>query len=144
MPVLSDSIAQAACSLTPGPPSAVAAALNSQFRRQNGHRCSVCADSHLVMHCRWKACPHTPHTTGLSSPGYLPSGGHPSKGMRHMPQTSSPASHVHAATACQFVISMLQVMAFHRTWFLRPRANTCMTVKMKPIQEQIPASLILQ
>ena len=43
------------------------------------------------MHCRWKACVQTPHTTGLSSPGYLPSGGQPSKFMRQMPHTSSPA-----------------------------------------------------
>ncbi len=26
--------------------------------------------------CRWKACVQVPHTTGESSPGYLPSGGH--------------------------------------------------------------------
>lgn len=43
------------------------------------------------MHCRWKACLHTPQTTGESSPGYLASGGHPSNGMRQMPHTSSPA-----------------------------------------------------
>ena len=47
--------------------------------------------AHLFMHCRWKAWVQMPHTTGLSSPGYLPSGGQPSKGMRQMPQTSSPA-----------------------------------------------------
>ena len=26
--------------------------------------------------CKWKACVHVPHTTGESSPGYFPSGGH--------------------------------------------------------------------
>ena len=51
--------------------------------------------------CRWKAWAHLPHTTGLSSPGILPSGGQPSKGLRQMPHTSSPASQVQAATACQ-------------------------------------------
>ena len=47
--------------------------------------------THLLMHCRWKAWVQTPQTTGESSPGYLPSGGQPSKGMRQMPHTSSPA-----------------------------------------------------
>ena len=45
------------------------AVLNSQGRRQKGQRCSSCVARHLLMHCRWKACPHIPHTTGASSPG---------------------------------------------------------------------------
>ena len=53
------------------------------------------------MHCRWKAWPHAPQTTGASSPGNLASGGQPSKAARQMPQTSSPASQVHEATARQ-------------------------------------------
>lgn len=61
--------------------------------------------------CRWKAWPHVPHTTGLSSPGNLLSGGQPSKGLRQMPHMSSPASHVHTPTACHFLISTLKVLA---------------------------------
>ena len=42
------------------------------------------------------------HTTGLSSPGNLASGGHASKATRQMPHTSSlsPAFHVQTPTAC--------------------------------------------
>eukprot|EP00879_Flechtneria_rotunda_P003547 GHRR01003781.1.p1 GENE.GHRR01003781.1~~GHRR01003781.1.p1 ORF type:complete len:103 (-),score=0.41 GHRR01003781.1:353-661(-) len=75
-----------------------------------GQRCSVCAPNHFCMHCKWKACPHVPHTTGLSSPGNLLSGGHPSKGFLQMPHRSSPASHVHTPTACQRLISTLNDM----------------------------------
>ena len=89
-----------ACRLRPR----VLAALYSHARLQNGQRCSCWEVSHLVMHCRWNAWAHTPHTTGLSSPGNLPSGGQPSKGILQMPQTSSPASQVHSATACQLLI----------------------------------------
>ena len=74
----------------------VAAALNSQGRRQNGHFWSLLTvDSHLLMHCRWKEWLHLPHTTALSSPGNLASGGQPSKGALHIPQTSSPARRTH-------------------------------------------------
>lgn len=52
--------------------------LNSHSLRQMGHFCSACDPSHLLMHCRWKAWLHCPHTTGLSSPGNLASGGHAS------------------------------------------------------------------
>lgn len=70
----------------------VAAALNSHARRQKGHFWSLpTVDSHLFMHCKWKEWLHLPHTTALSSPGNLASGGQPSKGALHMPQTSSPA-----------------------------------------------------
>ena len=62
---------------------------------------SVSLCSHLLMHCRWKACPHVPQTTGESSPGNLLPGGQPSNGMRQIPHTSSPAFHVHDAAACQ-------------------------------------------
>ena len=62
------------------------------------------------MHCRWKAWAQTPQTTGLSSPGNLPSGGQPSKGILQMPQTSSPASQVHRATACQLLIWTWKVL----------------------------------
>jgi len=43
-------------------------------------------------------------------------GTHPSKGIRQMPQTSSPASHVQLATACQFltVTSNTAGLAFDR------------------------------
>lgn len=53
------------------------------------------------MHGRWNAWLQAPHTTGASSPGNLASGGQPSKAVRQMPQTSSPAFQVHDATACQ-------------------------------------------
>ena len=66
-----------------------------------GHRCSVCEESHCVMHCKWKACLHVPQTTGLSSPGYLASGEHPSKGFLQMPHTSSPAFHDQDASVRQ-------------------------------------------
>lgn len=62
------------------------------------------------MHCKWKAWVQTPHTTGLSSPGYLASGGQPSKGILQMPQTSSPAFQVHVATACQCFTFTSKVM----------------------------------
>lgn len=43
--------------------------LNSQGRRQKGHRCSSWVARHLLMHCKWNAWPQVPHTTGASSPG---------------------------------------------------------------------------
>ena len=72
----------------------VAAALNSQSRRHMGHFWSLpSVESHLLMHCRWKAWLQLPQTTALSSPGNLASGGQPSKGALQIPQTSSPAQH---------------------------------------------------
>ena len=63
--------------------------------------CSApCAPSHLVMHCRWKAWPHLPHTTGESSPGNFSPGAHASNASRQMPHTSSPAFQFHTPTAC--------------------------------------------
>ena len=41
-----------------GGPSLVLSCLNSHAPLQMGHRCSACELSHLVMHCKWKACPH--------------------------------------------------------------------------------------
>ena len=72
------------------------AALNSQAVLHKGHRLSLCDESHLLMHCRWKACEHTPKHTGDSSPGYRQSGAACSKEFRQIPQQSSfsPAFHV--------------------------------------------------
>lgn len=96
--------------------------------------------THLLMHCRWKAWEQVPQTTGQSSPGYLASGGQASKEARQIPQTSSPvtgrgrglrtmgtkevqgmgmggvmkglpAFHVQLATACQLFMFTLKVMA---------------------------------
>jgi len=81
--------------------------LNSHIWRHIGHRCSVCDDNHFVMHCKWKACLHVPHTTGLSSPGYFASGAQPSKGFLQIPHTSSPAFHDHDAIVRQCFILTL-------------------------------------
>lgn len=91
---------------------ATVAFLNSHGLLQSGHFCScawLCC-SHFVMHCRCRACPHTPQTTGLSSPGNRPSGGQPSKEFLQMPHTSSPASHVQFATMCHFLTVTLNVI----------------------------------
>ena len=76
------------------------AALNSQVDRQSGHRLSLCDDSHLLIHCRWNACEHTPKHTGDSSPGNRQSGALHSNAFLQMPQQSSfsPAFHVQYAT----------------------------------------------
>jgi len=81
-------------------PSSSAALLYSQGRRHMGQRCSVLLASQRCKHCRWNTWPHEPHTHGLSSPGYLASGGHASYCALQMPHTSSPASQVQAATPC--------------------------------------------
>ncbi len=72
------------------------AALNSHADRHRGHRLSLCDESHLLMHCKWNACEHTPKHTGDSSPGYRQSGAACSKAFRQIPQQSSfsPAFHV--------------------------------------------------
>lgn len=72
------------------------AALNSHAVLHSGHRLSLWDESHLLMHCRWNACEHTPKHTGDSSPGYRQSGAACSKAFRQIPQQSSfsPAFHV--------------------------------------------------
>jgi hypothetical protein len=79
------------------------AALNSHAVLQRGHRLSLWDESHLLMHCRWNACEHTPKHTGDSSPGYRQSGAACSKAFRQMPQQSSfsPAFHVLYACVCR-------------------------------------------
>lgn len=79
-----------------------ASALNSHSARQKGQVDRLL--SHVLTHCRWKACPHFPHTHGQSSPGYFMPGLQPSKLDWQIPQTSSPAFQLHRATPCHLFI----------------------------------------
>lgn len=72
---------------------------NSHSCRQIGHRFLddvVC--NHRETHCKWKAWPHFPHTTGESSPGNLTPGAVPSNAAWQIPHTSSFAFQLHCAT----------------------------------------------
>jgi len=79
----------------------------SQSARQIGHVCLL-ELSQVATHCKWKAWPQVPKTTGDSSPGNLTPGGHPSKADWQIPQTSSslpfPTFQVHLATPWNFLI----------------------------------------
>ena len=99
--------------------------LNSQSLRQMGHFCSACDPSHLLMHWRWKAWVHCPHTTGLSSPGNWASGGHASYGARQIPHTSSPASQVQHPTALHFVTCTSKLITPLCSHPCRPFSSSC-------------------
>lgn len=97
--------------------------LNSHALLHIGHRCSLLLASHFWMHWIWKAWSHAPQTTGLSSPGYLQSGGHPSYCVWQMPHMSlSPDVQDHAATACHLLMRTLkpELLIPRRTtgWFV--------------------------
>jgi hypothetical protein len=64
--------------------------------------------NHFDTHCKWKACPHLPQTTGQSSPGNLTPGAVPSKAVWQMPQTSSLAFQLHCATAWKRLMCTLR------------------------------------